>query len=79
MKTYSVSEISDGKVTCISEDESRIVLPASSLPPTLREGDILRFEESEATVDNKATQTKRAQMLAKQKALLRKNRRRRGK
>ncbi len=76
MKTYSVSEISDEKVTCVAEDSSRLVLPKASLPRTIREGDILRFEDDEASVDAKATQDKRAQMIAKQKALLRKNKRR---
>ncbi len=71
MKTYSVSKISDGYVTCIAEDESRITLPAEALPKTLKEGDILRFEDpADAQPDPKTTATKREQMLKRQKALM---------
>lgn len=71
MKAYSVSEISCGLVTCVAEDESRIVLPAVSLPKNIKEGDILRFEDNEITQDKAATENKRQQMLSRQKALIR--------
>lgn len=71
MKTYSVSIISDGYVTCVAEDESRLTLPAAALPKGLKEGDILRFQDpDEAQTDPKATATKREQMLKRQKALM---------
>lgn len=72
MKTYSVMEISCGIVTCVAEDESRIVLPAASLPKNIKEGDILRFEDNEITNDKAAADKKRQQMLSRQRALMRK-------
>ncbi len=72
MKTYSVMEISCGLVTCVAEDNSRVVLPAVSLPKNIREGDILRFEDNEVTNDKATAEKKRQQMLQRQKALMRK-------
>lgn len=70
-KIYSVSEICDGKVKLLSDSGEALYLEKSVLPPSIREGDILRFD-GEVSKDKAATAARRKSIKNKHNRLIKK-------
>lgn len=70
-KIYSVAEIAGGKVKLSSESGKALYLEKSALPPTIREGDMLRFD-GEVSKDKAATAARRKSIKHKTDRLIKK-------
>lgn len=66
---YYVDRIEDGFAVCETPDGAVLRLPLETLPPDVKEGDVLRETDGAFTLDEAAAEARRAALFALQEAL----------
>ncbi len=61
-KRFSVDRIEEETVVCIGDDKEIVYIPRAELPASLKEGDVLCFEDNVYRIDTEEAERRREEV-----------------